>query len=212
MLPFARQTLPLARCSVALLNYRLTTPDDPLRHPAHCTDVLHALDFLHTPPPLLAGTYDPTQIHLAGHSCGAHILASLFMTHANDAFPSPSPDLASHVRSISLSEGLYDLDLLLLSFPSYRRFFIVDAFGDHASYRPFSPAFYPATLNPACRWLIIHSKGDRLVDLPQSNAMLAALQLISAPVQSDFTSLEADHDQILVSEAYATIILRFVLS
>jgi acetyl esterase/lipase len=216
LLPFAHRILELGACSVALINYRLTSPSNRLQHPAHCDDVLQAIEFLHSPTEdaPYAAYYDAKQLHLAGHSCGAHILATLFMDHT-DAFPYASrlPDdaLIPHIRSISCSEGLFDLDLLIQNFPSYRRWFLASAFGDQQDYRAVSPVHYSLREGSSVRWLILHSTGDRLVDLVQSEAFFAKLTDLGVSPEKDWESLEGDHDQILDTAAYALAIHTFVL-
>jgi len=115
-----------------------------------------------------------------------------------------------------LSEGLYDLDLLLTSFPDYRQLFIAPTFGHRDSYAPFSPINFPL-LHHHLRWLLIHSDADNLVDLAQSQAMREHLLRLYAPdserhVHSNFHELHAGHDAILHTDKYFRIVTDFVLN
>jgi acetyl esterase/lipase len=192
--------------AVALVNYRLTYEAQPITHPAHSEDVLTALEYLLLPNPLV---YDRSNLHLAGHSCGAHILTSIFLDSQN-VTPSlkPSHALVQAVRSISLSEGLYDLDLLLKTWPDYRGF-VSGAFGEHASFDKYSTVNYSA-INPDIRWFVIHSTGDELVDQAQSEVIWNHLQSQKADVTKDWTTLDGKHNGILDQSAYAQVIADFV--
>ncbi|KAI5122067.1 hypothetical protein M0805_006050 [Coniferiporia weirii] len=219
-------------CAVAVLNYRLTPRDPPehghdsnsnseLRHPTHAEDVLRALTFLVSSPndssadalTALHDTYDPTALFLIGHSCGAHILACLFL---DSSTPTPSltppPALLASARAIALSEGIYDLDLLLGRFPSYRTWFLANAFGNLPDYAAFDASRYPLRADGAhIRWLVIHSPGDSLVDLAQAEKFYAHLQSALGPlegdrVQRDWTTISADHNDMLRTEQYAHVV------
>ena len=136
-----------------------------------------------------------------------------------------------------MSEGIYDLDLLLRSFPSYKAWFVADAFGDLESYDAFNTL--KGTIRPGAehiRWLIIHSSGDTLVDQTQSDSIYVHLleesgqqgsssPSSSEPTKTDTTlnininikvhkdySLNAEHNQILREEGYPEIVSRFVLA
>lgn len=196
-------------CAVAVPNYRLSPH---VQHPQHAHDILRALTFLIGVP--LPGTdtdanisagvdelpergtvYDPTRLFLVGHSCGAHIISSIFLhplapsssttlsgfTHSSTIL-TPPPSLLTATRAIALSEGLYDIDALIRSFPTYQSWFVEQAFGHPPPYPSVSPVHYglyhDASANndakansdygPGQRWLIIHSPADTLVDLYQS--------------------------------------------
>jgi len=208
---FAHNLVQYASCAVALVNYRLTTPSKQLLHPAHSEDVLKALEYLQNATDLDL-VYDRSRIHLAGHSCGAHILTSIFL-NSDDVTPSlkPSPKLLDATRTISLSEGLYDFDLLLKTFPTYRNWFVAPAFGQHESFNNFSTVNYQ-TRSRDIRWLIIHSLGDELVDLAQSEVIYRHLDSQMAKVSKNWDQLDENHDQILSHVQYARIIGDFITS
>ncbi|KZS99059.1 alpha/beta-hydrolase [Sistotremastrum niveocremeum HHB9708] len=200
--------------AVALPNYRLSprepTPGRDLYHPAHCEDILEALEALYKyelPVENIRGLYDASQIHLGGHSCGAHMLSSIFLD-SSAVTPSlrPSDGLLSSVQSITVSEGLYDLDLLLNTFPGYRDF-VSGAFGELASYKQFSTTGYKE-LKAGIRWLVIHSKGDELVDMAQSWAIYEALTSRGARVAREFERLDGKHNDVFGEAEYAQIASR----
>ncbi|KAI0065453.1 alpha/beta-hydrolase [Artomyces pyxidatus] len=207
---------------VAVPNYRLTTPEHHLRHPAHAEDLLQFLTYVlawRGPAGASQPLYDPTRLYLVGHSCSAHMTASVLLD-AGIASLAPSEDLLHAVRGVIFSEGIYDIDALLESFPGYRDWFIANTFGDLPSYAAFSVIGAPRRAAGAhIRWLIVHSKGDTLVDLRQSSAMYDYLQSLEAgensaatTVTKNWEELEDGHNEILQTEAYTRIAGDFVLS
>jgi len=213
---------------VAVPNYRLTTRDptknDCLRHPAHAEDVLHFLDFLVTwsGPQEADKLYDPQRIYLIGHSCSAHMLSSIFLD-SSSVTPSLtlSHPLLRSIQGIIMSEGIYDLDLLLESFPNYREWFVISAFGQDRPLSEFATTKYSLRESSThIRWLLIHSRGDTLVDLPQSEAMFEHLSQSHtsvglAPeslVYKSVDKLEGEHNNIFTDDIYVKIVRDFVLA
>ncbi|KAJ7903407.1 Alpha/Beta hydrolase protein [Mycena olivaceomarginata] len=159
----ARNLAEASNAPVLVPNYRLTPSKD----------ILHFLDFITSDAwpgvPELKFTPTGTRLYLLGHSAGAHILSSIFLD-SSAAFPSltPPPAVLKAARGIVMTEGIYDIDLLLAKFPDYRQWFIAaDASTTGLALREGSPE--------NLRWLVIHSKGDTLVDQPQSDAIVAHL-------------------------------------
>jgi len=195
---------------VAVPNYRLTpNPANHFRHPGHAQDILEFLSFLTQ---WKDGPVHPTQIYLIGQSCGAHMLSSIFLD-SSTTFPSlsPSPAVLHAVHAIIMSEGIYDLDALLLRFPDYKPRFIAAVFGDHESYAHSSVT--SLSLRPAAhniRWMIIHSKGDTLVDLGQSQAMYDHLSTLGVNVQKSLDQLQDEHDDILNGDEYIQVVGDFI--
>ena len=203
-------------------NYRLTpkepSEDKAFRHPGHASDVLECLTYLASRegPPGLSNVYDPRRIHLIGHSCGAHMLSSIFL----DSSPitpclTPTATVLQSVKSIALSEGIYDIDLLLSKYPGYRSWFITPAFGDMESFSDFSASKY-APRTQDIRWFIIHSSGDTLVDLGQSKLMYRHLcQLMAVDVKShvecDFHSFSEEHYDLFRNENFVECLVKFAL-
>ncbi|KAI0341743.1 alpha/beta-hydrolase [Trametopsis cervina] len=214
----ARRLVSLTGYPVAVPNYRLTTAQNKLQHPAHTEDLLAFLHFIidWTGPSGVRPPYNPTSIYAIGHSCSAHMLTAIFLEPTPDHAPAPSlipsPRLLSSVKKFVLSSGLYDLDLLLQSFPGYKDWFIASTFGDYESYSRWTTANMRLReeLKDA-KWLIIHSRGDTLVDTLQSETMLASLQAQGAVVSFD-TQLTEDHNDTLRGDTYPGIVSQFVLS
>jgi acetyl esterase/lipase len=234
---------------VAVPNYRLTKEATPIQHPAHAEDVLTALYFLlswHGPLP--AGStrphlpYDPTRLFVIAHSCAAHIIASIVLD-SSKVTPSLTPhtsNLLASIQGIALTEGIYDIDLLLSSFPPYKDWFIARAFGSSDSFAPFSVTGYPMRIREPSgdegrhiKWLIIHSQGDTLVDLQQSEGMYKhLLHLYGLPSEDNVAAAKGhasegaatipmitkvfdfteEHDDVLLGDRFLEIVKGFMLS
>ncbi|KAI0831448.1 Alpha/Beta hydrolase protein [Trametes gibbosa] len=215
--PLARALAQLTACPVAIPNYRLTTTADPIQHPSHAQDILLFLHFLLTwTGPFPSSPHPPAaKLFLLGHSCSAHMLASIFLTSPYPELK-PSRQLLAATTGIILSEGIYDIDAILHSFPGYKDWFIANAFGPHDTYTHVNVASYPArTDSEHIRWLIIHSKGDTLVDILQSQIMYAHLTGLAGglprpSVEKTFDELDQDHNDILRGSVYPRIVADFV--
>lgn len=116
-----------------------------------------------------------------------------------------------------MSEGIYDVDLLLKSFPTYREWFIADTFGDLDTYAAVNTSAYQIRESGQnTRWLVVHSKGDTLVDEVQSQSMVAQLKTFefaasgdAAFVESHF-DLTSDHNDVLLEDRYHEVVGRFI--
>ncbi|KDQ18110.1 hypothetical protein BOTBODRAFT_29431 [Botryobasidium botryosum FD-172 SS1] len=213
-------------CAVAAVNYRLSprvSPDPAtgyeLHHPAHAADILTALEYFVSAHPHDVATRPwkiaPSCLVLVGHSCGAHILTSLFLRdpHSDERI-SPSPALVSRVSGIVAVDGIYDIDLLLQTFPSYIDF-IQGAFGSRQSYASVSTTTFDI-LAPAIKWLVVHSPGDDLVDVAQAEAISRTLSTLylrhgkPENVESDYITVTAGHDALLDSDAFISLVVDFV--
>ncbi len=207
---------------MAVPNYRLTQPDNGLQHPAHAQDILQLINFLLSwsgPQGSQVPPYDPNRVYLIGHSCSAHMLACILLNSAEPALV-PSAVLLRAVQGVILSEGIYDVDTLLESFPTYRAWFICDTFGSLPTYDRFS-ATKMALREGAkhIRWMILHSKGDTLVDILQSQAIYDHLQSLhdrglqgSGQIAKNWDDLEDDHNAIFQSGKYIQIVGDFISS
>lgn len=217
---FARSLVLRSGFPVAVPNYRLTpketTGDGEFRHPGHALDILECLTFLTSweGPSGLGNVYDSKAVHLIGHSCAAHMLSTIFLD-SSSITPSltPTDAVRQSVKSIALSEGIYDIDLLLSDYPEYRLWFIAPAFGDMESYRDFSVAEYSARTKDI-RWLIVHSTGDTLVNLDQSKFMHGHLRQLMAEdaegrVECDFHSFSVEHHDVFVDNGFIELLVRF---
>jgi hypothetical protein len=223
----ARSLAAYTSCPVAVPNYRLTQPDNGLQHPAHAQDILQLLTFLLSwsgpgpgPGPQefqVTPTYDPNRIYLIGHSCSAHMLACVLLYSAEPALV-PSAALLRAVRGVVFSEGIYDIDTLLKSFPTYRDWFIRETFGSLPTYDRYSTTRMALRDGAKhIRWMILHSKGDTLVDILQSQAMYDHLQSLydgglqgGGQIAKNWDDLEDDHNAILQSGKYIQIVGDFI--
>ena len=223
----ARSLASYTSCPVAVPNYRLTQPDNGLLHPAHAQDILQLLTFLLSwsgPRPGPQGCpvrppYDPNRIYLIGHSCSAHMLACILLNSVEPVLV-PSAALLRAVRGVVFSEGIYDIDSLLMSFPAYRDWFIRETFGSLPTYDRYSTT--KLALRDGAkhiRWMILHSKGDTLVDIVQSQAIYDHLQSLyneglqgGDQIVKNWDDLEDDHNAILQSGKYIQIVGDFVSS
>jgi len=140
------------------------------------------------------------------------MLASIFLD-SSATFPSlsPSPELLQSVKAIVMSGGIYDLDILINSFPTYREWFIQRAFGIAPSYTQFSVLKYPSRPLSAISWLLIHSKGDTLLDQIQTDMMYDHLShLFPHKVSRNVNDIVDEHDDILRGDLYVELINQFI--
>ncbi|EEB99569.1 hypothetical protein MPER_00730, partial [Moniliophthora perniciosa FA553] len=144
----------------------------------------------------------------------AHMLSSIILdsSHVTPSL-TPADKILAAVRGVIMSEGIYDLEMLLSRVPGYKDWFIEPAFGHMHSYADFSVSRYPPRGDNDVRWFIIHSKGDTLVDLVQSETMASHLKAISSPahVEDSIGQLEDEHDDVLRNEEYIRMVTRFIL-
>lgn len=115
-----------------------------------------------------------------------------------------------------MSEGIYDIDLLLSTFPLYKDWFIENAFGPQHSYADFSTSHLSLRSDDShIRWLVIHSKGDTLVDMAQSEAMYKHLRQLTATsdirVEKNMDTLDGDHNDILTGDDFIHLVSEFIL-
>ncbi|KAL4254067.1 AB hydrolase superfamily protein [Abortiporus biennis] len=215
----ARQLAARTSLPVAVPNYRLTKPTSPIQHPEHSKDLLTFLHFIltwHYPSDVEPGSraFDPNRLYLIGHSCSAHMLTSILLQPPiDDDILKPSQKLLHSTKAVILSEGIYDIDLLLHSFPSYKDWFIANTFGDRTSYKSFSTNKYDLRLGGEhIHWLVLHSSGDTLVDVLQSKVIYDHLRGSfggSGKVGFD-DSLTKDHNDIFKDEHYLELVSAFL--
>ena len=191
--------LQIGELASAIVDYRLSPG---VRHPAHAEDVAHALAWLvaHAK----ERGYDPKRIFVVGHSAGAHIAGTIATTPALLAFAQPAGFVGL--------EGIYDVPDLARRWPEYPDWFLKKAFGDEKGWAKASPT--RAKVVSHSPWLLVHSKADELVDVPQTEDF--ARHLRGAGVRVDvFTPDAGSHDGVVQglvepeSEVTAAI-LRFV--
>ncbi|KAI8140438.1 Alpha/Beta hydrolase protein [Fennellomyces sp. T-0311] len=181
---------------VAAINYRLSVRNDEyVQHPTHIQDAKEAIDHLKRN---RLGPYDPARMYLIGHSAGAHIAMMLVL----------DPMVETQVAGVIGAQGIYDLSLLLKTFPSYD--FVAQAFGEDASkYAGASPVSKtPHSSVPPV--LVIHSLEDELVDLPQANAMVDHLKAIGAADVRLDTNVKGTHFVMVHAKDFVDAIVAFV--
>ncbi|KAG8748714.1 Kynurenine formamidase [Ceratobasidium sp. 414] len=218
---FALRILQASSCPVIVVNYQLSpynaTDGPAVHHPAHALDVLAALSFIkqHGATKLEIPQSSLNNIYLVGHSCGAHIITSLVL----DAPPGPysittPPDILASIKGVFLSGGIYDIDLLLIKYPAYSGF-IQNAFGQHGSYKDVSPAHYQLRGDCLIYWLVVHSKGDQLVNEEQAESLWEHLwelydRRAHQYVEADWERLTLGHHEVLKEVEYAAMVAQFV--
>lgn len=140
------------------------------------------------------------------------MLSTIFLRMPRDSESvCPSDALVQSTAAIIMSEGIYDIDLLLSSFPRYKTWFIENTFGRKDSYENVSAI--KSTMDPRgqhIRWFVIHSKGDTLVDERQSQGMYDFLKDKSCLVSKSFDGLNDEHNAILKSPQYIQVIERYI--
>lgn len=124
------------------------------------------------------------------------------------------PSLLADIKGIFLSEGIYEIDLLLKKFPSYSEF-IQGAFGEHDSYKSVSPAYYKLRDESPIYWLVVHSKGDTLVDEEQAESLWDHLwelydRKAHQYVEADWERLKLEHNEVLRDADYPAMVSQFV--
>lgn len=128
----------------------------------------------------------------------------------------PSPDLLRAVQAIVLSEGIYDLDLLCQSFPTYRSWFVEPAFGPPSAgdgYGRFSVIRYPLREDfKHARWMLVQSLGDTLIDEKQTDAFYNHLRSLfdafgdGEKVKKDISTITTEHNEMLKTSAYSDFV------
>ncbi|CAE6335053.1 unnamed protein product [Rhizoctonia solani] len=211
-----------SNCPVVAVNYRLSPRKEAdglaVRHPRHTLDVLDALIFIQEHGSSQLGIPQSVldNIYLVGHSCGAHIIASIILDTESELYSIPTPSsLITSVKGVFISEGIYDIDLLLTKFPQYSDF-IENAFGKLSSYKDVSPAHYKARGGCPIYWLVVHSKGDRLVNEQQAEEMWDHLwelyddKSAHQYIEADWERLKLDHNEMLGDDEYPSMVAQFI--
>jgi len=194
--------------TVVLPNYSLSAPENSVRHPEHAEDLLRFLQFIRSyksfPVPV-----DANRLYLIGHSCGAHMIASIFCD-SSKATPSltPEPELVSAVQGIIVSGGVYDLDVLIADYPEYKDWMVGNGFGEKSDYSAYAITNYPPR-DSRIKWLIIHSKGDTIVRSKQSQLFIEHLGK-NVPVTVNLDGFEVEHNDITREDKYIKVVSDYV--
>ncbi|KAG9121039.1 Kynurenine formamidase [Ceratobasidium sp. 392] len=217
----ALRILQASSCPVVVVNYQLSpyqpTDGPAVHHPAHALDLLDALSFINQHGSAKLGIAESSlrNLYLVGHSCGAHMITSLVLEAPSESSNIPFPaDILSNIKGLFLSEGIYDIDLLLTKFPAYSEF-IEGAFGKHESYKDLSPAHYQLQGDSPLYWLVVHSKGDKLINEEQAESLWDHLWELydrrgHQYVEADWERLTADHYEVLQNPDFAAMVAQFV--
>ena len=208
-------------------NYRLTpkepAPTNQIYHPSHANDILLFLTrmLVWDGPPGTDIQEALKEIYLIGHSCSAHMIASIILdsTSITPSLNTPAR-LLDAIKGVVMSEGIFDPDQLVSCFPQYRERFVANAFGGIAKFSEFSVLNYSSREHmDSTRWLIVHSEGDSLIDVGQSQAMyehISRLYLkqnlpVDKHVYINTDGLRAEHDDIFKEDKYIEMVSSFIL-
>ncbi|OBZ75338.1 putative isoprenylcysteine alpha-carbonyl methylesterase ICME [Grifola frondosa] len=208
----ARRLAALSAFPVAVPNYRLTAPPTPVRHPAHAQDCLRFLHFLLSWPGSLTSPrpYDASRLYLLGHSCSAHILASIFLTppppplphpHSRPlprSSPPPAPSSSQRASTTSTSSSAPSPPTAPGSSPPPS----APATPTHPSTPPPTPS---ATAQPTSSGSSSTPASERMYD------HLCAL-LPEGTVQRDWDHLTEEHNDLLKGDTYPDIVRDFVVA
>lgn len=219
---------------VAVVNYTLSIAaikDDPTsvpakaQHPKHVNDVATALAFLYTRG-LDRGDYNPESMFLVGHSAGGQITGLLalrpdtYLEPAEFAAKLPRGTLHGSIKGVIGVEGIYDVDKLLKTWPSYRDF-VIQGFGQNPDalikgspqgQQVPSGKYDAPFLLPY--YAVIHSNQDDLVDPPQANDYVAHLQAVAGTDKKDRVAVEfgdwGSHDDMLQTPQFTRTVATFL--
>lgn len=219
---------------VAVVNYTLSIAaikDDPtsvpakVQHPKHVNDLATALAFLYTRG-LDSGDYNPESMFLVGHSAGGQITGLLalrpdtYLEPAEFAAKLPRGTLHGSIKGVIGVEGIYDVDKLLKTWPSYRDF-VIQGFGQdpealikgspQGQQVPSSEDEAPFVLP---LYAVIHSNQDGLVDPAQANDYVAHLQAVAGADKEDRVAIEfgdwGSHDDMLQTAQFTRTVTTFL--
>ncbi|QLL30738.1 hypothetical protein HG536_0A05530 [Torulaspora globosa] len=185
--------------SLFSIDYRLS-PN--VRHPVHVQDVVENLY-------RLVEDHRLTSLQLVGHSVGATLA---WQTAVADESLFPSLDRLNTVRSrlqgVFMVDGIYSLAQLLDEYPNYD-YFVSQAFADYTrDFEEFEQSTdrLPETLRHIH---LIHSYGDELLSLRQSNYMSSVLQKARISFSSYFDDMGL-HDEVPRNAKLANYLLHNV--
>jgi kynurenine formamidase len=173
--------------ATAIINYRLSSRANKIRHPSATLDGAAAVYWLQQNAKKYG--YDSSCFVVGGHSAGAHMTGLLLLDPGYLGSFEVKP--SSIAGAIGL-EGIYDIPRLVKRWPDYRNDFLEVAFGPDKGWGRASPQSHVKQRKDKCPWLIIHSPKDELVDIPQSESFVKALKDKGATVKF-FAELSSSH-------------------
>ncbi|KAI8375830.1 Alpha/Beta hydrolase protein [Blakeslea trispora] len=190
--------------STASVNYRLSLKKNPnevpeIKHPDHIVDVGKAIEYLyHTS----SERYNPSKIFIVGHSAGAHIALMLLL---DTQLP-----YHQYIQGGIGVSGIYDIPLLVKTFPSYLDF-IEQAFGsDHTSYLDASPVSKTSKELSNKPIIIAHSQEDTLIDDQQAQVMHQHLKRFHSNVVLDMT-IKGGHYEVMKTDTLKHLVQQIIL-
>jgi len=190
--------------AVASANYRLSTRPE-VKSPHHAQDVAKCYAWLVRNACRFG--YSPKNIFVMGHSVGAHTAGMLATgTFLSDAGVLP-PSMPKGFIGL---EGIYDVPLLVQTWPTYREWFVDKAFTCESTWDKGSPTHRHVVIGAP--WLVAHSAEDELVDMAQSTTFVKHLALEKVPAKL-LDDLTGSHDEVIsdFSSPLGEKILRFIL-
>ncbi|KAF9567481.1 Kynurenine formamidase [Mortierella alpina] len=221
---------------VAVVNYTLSLADikdDPTsvqpraQHPKHVQDVARALGYLyhHHQAKKTHGGYNPDQMYLVGHSAGGQITGllalrpDLYLEPVEAELGLRKGSLHKAIRGVIGVEGIYNVDKLLKTWPSYCDF-VIQGFGqDPLALIQGSPDGQPALASGTdffelSRYAVIHSNQDELVDPAQAKDYHTYLQSVAGTLKRDRVVIEfgdwGSHDDMLQTAQFTKTITKYI--
>ncbi|KAJ3244085.1 Kynurenine formamidase [Chytriomyces hyalinus] len=228
------------------------TATAPIKHPAHTHDVGAAVAWLMASimfdghatatgnetkdkAASVLNSWNPERVFVMGHSCGAHTGSLLFMDSEYIHAPlklllkdTPHQNIkptewVPRIKGYIGAEGIYDIPLLVQTFPTYKDWFIVDAFGEEetGAWPLGSPTRLTPVLHsmPPADHLIVQSVGDELVDVAQAKSWLDTLSDIKKDGGSglekwtldyNVDQLSSKHDDVLKDAAFFELVSKWI--
>ncbi|CAM0137797.1 unnamed protein product [Umbelopsis sp. WA50703] len=179
--------------SLSRLSHRTGDNGEPvIQHPTHILDTIEAIQYLQS-------KYLGRKLFLIGHSAGGHIIFSIAL----------KPQFqVNNIDGFIGVEGIYDIPLLLDTFPDYSDF-IEQAFGkDSSKYKEASVVgFKPVPVSSPIT--LLYSPDDELVDPGQHLSMEKFLKSENIPVTVS-TELIDKHDECLITDKLTELVTEFV--
>ncbi|PVU84874.1 hypothetical protein BB560_007244 [Smittium megazygosporum] len=121
--------------AVAVVNYRLSNPGGTAKHPDHIVDCCNAVTFLFKNSEEYG--FDPTRIHLIGHSAGGHLTGLMALDPPVEWWETKDPksglSIAESIRSVNGVAGMYDHHYIVGLDPDYLIFYTPN-FGDDRNF------------------------------------------------------------------------------
>lgn len=147
--------------------------------------------------------YDPKQIYLVGHSAGAHI-AMMLLLDTNLPYH-------NYIKGIIGVSGIYDIPLLVKTYPSYLDF-IEQAFGtNHSTYHQASPIDKISGVLSSKPIIIAQSQDDTLINNVQAQVMDKHLRSFHANHTILEMTLTGDHYDVMKTDNLKGLVKRLLL-